>query len=1349
MKLSATYVFTALTLMLATGPTVSTADARTYHYSVTDGLSNDNITSIAIDANGLAWIATEEGLSRFDGKHFHNFTRENSGLTANELNHVTIDPADKRSVWIATQRDGVCFYDYNTGLIEKVASEFLRSDDITDIVPARDGRGLWFVNYHYGVQYYNPSTGEKRTLNHETIENLPRRCWTVAESSDGLLYVGHDNGGMSVIDPASMTATTYNRSQEGIPGDNVYTIAIDNSGCVWVGTDRGAALFNPDSRTFIPFIHNHDDPHTIAAGRIRDIYILSNGEILFATSQGGMSILPVRAYTYSDITNASFDTPVIHGSETNEYPTGIRCICEDQYGNIWIGNAWRGIDVLCDLNPGIEHLPYPGGSLSDNLYKSVWSCATTPDGTVWLGGNNKIARYDSSDTSTIHLPVMPKCIRSRVTAMTATPDGTLWIGTDDRGAMTYSPASGKFNQLHMSPVDIRAFTPHPDGSMLIATVHGLYKTDGNEVIPVDSINDSINDLLIQDVAIDRDGRLWIATFGKGIYIFDRSLRMLAWHDIDHGFPSNAISQLFIDSSGRLWTATRAGLILFPDTSQFNDYIKVDPDNIWKAGHIKSISEDKEHFILSGTSRGIIRVNPDNLTTAFYSSNNLLPLNSFIDRAVTSDNNGNLYLASTNGLFKFDTDAIRNISNQMQQARIMSISLDGDREIPVKKHIQLDHDNNAFTINFNVPDHAMREHMEYSYRLTGTDDDWIDAYDSNHAAYRNIPPGKYRFMLRQRVKGTDWEPPVEMLAFTVNPPIWLTWWAKTLYIVSALALVLFTALYYRRRVNLRQRLKAQIKSNHEREKLNEERLRFFTNITHELRTPLTLIMGPIEDMAGDPSLPDRYQAKLRVIHESSTRLLQLINGILEFRKTETQNRHLVVYHGNPGNLVREMALRYKELNRNPEVTVSLDIDDSLPEIYYDREILMVVVNNLLSNAIKYTPSGRIDVTCKPVTDGDTRYVQVSVTDTGYGIAPEAVPHIFERYYQAGGKHQAEGSGIGLALVKSLVDLHHGSITVDSVRGKGSTFTLRLPVDETYPDAEHASDDSLPDTRAAVTGEQHDTQPDPGRHTILVVEDNDDIRDYIAQILADRFTVITARNGYEGLQKVNEQMPTMVVSDIMMPELDGIEMCRAIKENMLTSHIPVILLTARDTISDKQQGYESGADSYITKPFTANLLLSRINNILKQRIDLANKLLATPPHYISTLSEESGATVDSPSTEADPRANLGRLDREFIDKIDSIIDNNITREDLGVVFIAENMCMSQSTLYRKIMAIVGISTNEYIRHRRLIKAVELLNDGSMTVTEIAFATGFGNHSSFGKAFKKTYGCTPTEFKTKDKK
>lgn len=1211
MKTSATPLFTAIVIMLTVLSATGQAMARAYHYSVTDGLANDNVTSIAIDGDGLAWIATEEGLSRFDGKHFRNFTRENSGLTANELNCVIIDPSDNRNVWIATQRDGVCFYDHSTGLITQVAADFLRSNDITDIVPARDGHGLWFVNYHYGVQYYDPATGETRTYNHETIPGLPRRCWTVAESTDGLLYIGHDNDGMSVIDPSAMTATTYTGS-DGLPGNNVYTVAIDNNGCIWTGTDRGAALFIPDTGSFIPFIHTHDNPNTIADGRVRDIRILSGGDILFATSQGGLSILPARTYAYSDISDACFNTPsVLYRTLFHEYPTGIRCISEDSYGNIWIGNAWCGIDVISPVRPGIDRLMYPGEIIAGNSHKPIWSLATTPDGTIWLGSNNEIACLDKDSGSTIRLPLTQQCTRSRVTAMNAAHDGLLWIGTDDRGAMIYDPDSRNFTQIDMSPVDIRSFEPHPDGSMLIATAEGLFKTSGNSAYPLKTVNDSIKDHVIQDVVIDHTGNIWIATFGKGIYVFDPSLKKIAWHAVENGLPSNAITQMFIDSTGKLWVASRAGLFLFSDPTRYNDYINVDPVKLSKAGHIKSVSEDKEHFILSATSRGIVRVNPFDLSTAFYRSNSLLPLNSFSDRAVTADKEGNLYLASTNGLFKFDTDAIRNISSRMQQANIMSISLDGDREISVTRDVQLDHDDNAFTINFNVPNHAMREHMEYSYRLIGADDDWIDAYDSNQAVYRNIRPGHYRFMLRQRVKGTDWENPVEMLSVTVNHPLWLTWWAKSLYIIISFTLVSLTAYYYRRRVNLRQRLKAQIKNNREREQLNEERLRFYTNITHELRTPLTLIMGPIEDMAGDPSLPDRYQAKLRVIHESSTRLLQLINGILEFRKTETQNRHLVVSHGNPGNLVREIALRYKELNRNPEVSVSLDIDDNLPDIYYDREILMAVVNNLLSNAMKYTPSGHIDVTCRQVADSDTGYIQVTVADTGYGIAPEAVPHIFERYYQAGGKHQAEGSGIGLALVKSLVDLHKGTIRVESERGKGSTFILRLPADETYPEAEHATSDTMPDTHAAVTSEQHDPQPDPGRRSILVVEDNDDIRDYIAQVLADRFTVLTARNGYEGLQVVNEQMPAMVVSDIMMPELDGIEMCRAIKENMLTSHIPVILLTARDTLSDKQQGYESGADSYLTKPFTATLLLSRIDNILKQRTDLANRLLATPP------------------------------------------------------------------------------------------------------------------------------------------
>lgn len=552
-----------------------------------------------------------------------------------------------------------------------------------------------------------------------------------------------------------------------------------------------------------------------------------------------------------------------------------------------------------------------------------------------------------------------------------------------------------------------------------------------------------------------------------------------------------------------------------------------------------------------------------------------------------------------------------------------------------------------------------------------------------------------------------------------------------------------ALFYQHRVRLKQRLAAEVEKSRNRQKLNDERLRFYTNITHELRTPLTLIMGPLEDMVSDPGMPSQYSYKLQMVRDSSNTLLNLINGILEFRKTETQNRPLTVKRGNLGNLLREIGIRYKELNRNHDVQFNIDIDIDSPEIYYDEEMMTIIVNNLLSNAVKYTPKGSISLSFHTVEENGVRYSEIKVADTGYGISANKLPRIFERYYQVKGEHQASGTGIGLSLVKNLVDLHEAEISVSSKEGEGSVFTVRLRTDNLYPNALQAEDSN--GSQSAEKEEILDEESLRNERTkVLVVEDNDDIREYIRQALEEQFSVLTARNGLEGLKKVQEENPDFVISDIMMPEMDGVTLCRSIKEDILTSHISVILLTAKDALRDKEEGYEAGADSYLTKPFSAKLLLSRIHNILRQRRTIASQLMSRPIP-ISADAEQGKVTPpeDEIKEKSDAEKSLNHLDRQFIDKINNIINENISLEDLGVTFLAERMCMSQSSLYRKLMAIVGVSANEYIRHIRLNRAVEMLRSGELNITEVAYNTGFGSHSSFGKAFKKEYGLSPSEY------
>lgn len=468
-------------------------------------------------------------------------------------------------------------------------------------------------------------------------------------------------------------------------------------------------------------------------------------------------------------------------------------------------------------------------------------------------------------------------------------------------------------------------------------------------------------------------------------------------------------------------------------------------------------------------------------------------------------------------------------------------------------------------------------------------------------------------------------------------------------------------FYKRKLDLESSLEVERKQSLNKQELNEERLRFYTNITHELRTPLTLILGPLEDLLSDATLSPKHANKISIIHDSATRLLNLINRILEFRKTETQNRKLSVAKGDLGQLVQEVGLRYKELNPNNKVNYHIHIETEDTEIFYDADMITIILDNLMSNATKYTSEGDITLSLRSVEENQIKYTEISVSDTGHGIDAEALPHIFDRYYQAKSKYQASGSGIGLALVKGLSELHEGILKVESAVDTGTTFTLRLLTENTYPNAIHAQHDMEKKPMDAEETTITDT-PTENHPIVLVVEDNADIREYIRSSFTDIYEVITAKDGKEGWELAQARIPNIIVSDIMMPVMDGIELCKRIKEDMRTSHIPVILLTAKDSLQDKEEGYASGADSYLTKPFSAKLLHSRINNLLETRKKIAS-LLA-----LADIQPKQESAVSS----------LNKLDNEFLQKITQIIEENLEMEKMDIAFIADKMCMSHSTL-----------------------------------------------------------------------
>ena len=795
----------------------------------------------------------------------------------------------------------------------------------------------------------------------------------------------------------------------------------------------------------------------------------------------------------------------------------------------------------------------------------------------------------------------------------------------------------------------------------------------------------------------------------------------------------------------MWLATGEGLVCFPSARNF-DYQVFQRKEGLPNTHIRAISEDKNGNIWASTNTGISCYITSKKCFYTYDHSNNIPQGSFISGCVTKDHNGLIYFGSINGLCFFNPDIAIN-SPQIPPVVITKVRIPGrltsreknETAIPISEgEIELTHEQNSFNLTFNVQDYSLANQVEYAYMLKGLENSWYTINEQNSVTFRNIPPGKYEFLVKARLHNQDWSEDMTSLKIHINPPLWLTWWAKLIYILITISIIYTIIHAYKKKIDL-ESLYTLEKKNHEQEQeLNQERLRFYTNITHELRTPLTLILGPLEDMQKDTSLPTRQAQKLSVIHQSALRLLNLINQILEFRKTETQNKKLCVCKSNIAPLVHEIGLKYKELNQKKAIDFQIQIEKEEMLLFFDKEIITIILDNLISNAIKYTEQGKITLSLYPTTRKGVTYTEIKVSDTGYGISAEALPHVFDRYYQESGKHQASGTGIGLALVRNLVELHEGEIRVESIQNEGSTFYISLLTDNIYPNALHG--DSTKQTEEemiseAVPEDSQNTEPETSKPILLIVEDNEDIQKYIAESFSDSFEVITGSNGEEGKQQALNRIPDIIVSDIMMPVMDGITLCRQLKEDVRTSHIPVILLTAKDSLQDKEEGYEVGADSYLTKPFSASLLRSRINNLLDSRKKLIAQFQQTgTSHNPNSHLDEKRSII----TEA-----LSKLDNEFIEKITQLVEDNLSSEKIDITYLSDKMCMSGSTLYRKMKALTGLSTNEYIRKVKMQNAERLLLEGKYNISEIAYKIGMNSTGYFRQCFKDEFGVSPSDY------
>ena len=1335
---------------------------------IEQGLSNNYVVSITQDKQGFLWFATEEGLNKFDGTRFityykNDLPHNNQGITGNELNRVYAD-SKRPIIWIATQRDGLNAYNYDEQTFTAYQHNpenphSLITNDVTDISPStQNDDGLWVSTYYRGIEYLNINNGQFTHYNRSTVPSLPsNQTWTVLDGGDNNLYIGHVGSGFSIFSLKDKSVKNFQNetgNPTSLPGNDVFCIIKDANGNIWLGTNNGLALYNAANDNFITFRNNKNDKYATLCSRILSIRQLKDNRLWIASELNGIAILNLKQGMFLSPEELSIEY-IQEGDDSRSLSNAsARCIFQDSFDNIWIGTWGGGINFISSKPPlftTLSYSPIPNNENSLNN-KVASSLCMDRQGRIWIGTDGGgINVFEGEKRIAIYKKESGDIPSNFILASLQDSKGNLWFGSYQGGISYYDSRNKRFRSISLmgqSNLDVRTIYEDAQHNIWVGYSGGIVVLNPLTMKIIQHYNTDNSELhsdFIRSIAQDEKGRFWIGTFGDGLGIYTPNLQKIKTFTQRDGFCSNTINQIIQDKQKRMWIGTGEGLVCFLSTDELNYKTYQRKDGLINT-NICAITEDKKGNIWFSNNKGISCYVTNKGCFYNYDHSDDVPAGSFSSSCVTQSKNGQIYFGSINGVCCFNPDITMNeqpapaaVVTEMKILGRLSNLENNDMIINLSKgqNVELSHAQNSFGLTFNVQNYSLVNQVEYVYMLKGLENSWYTVNENNSVTFRNIPPGKYEFLIKARIHNQKWPEEATSLTIRINPPLWLTWWAKLIYILVSISITYLILHAYKKKLDL-ESLYTLEKKNHEQEQeLNQERLRFYTNITHELRTPLTLILGPLEDMQKEASLPAKQAQKLSVIHQSALRLLNLINQILEFRKTETQNKKLCVSKGNIAPLIYEIGLKYKELNQNTKIDFRIQIEKEEMFLFFDKEIITIVLDNLISNAIKYTEQGFVTLSLHQTMRNEVAYTEIKVSDTGYGISAEALPHIFDRYYQESGKHQASGTGIGLALVKNLVTLHEGEIRAESIQNEGSTFYISLLTDNIYPNALHAdSTEPVQEEMNQNTELEYSQEAtlDTSKPILLIVEDNEEIQKYIVESFTDSFEVITANNGEEGKQQALSRIPDIVVSDIMMPVMDGITLCKQLKDDVRTSHIPIILLTAKDSLQDKEEGYEVGADSYLTKPFSASLLRSRINNLLDSRKKLVAQFQAqsTPGSQID-LSEKRIVIAEA----------LSKLDNEFIEKITLLIEENLSSEKIDINYLSDKMCMSGSTLYRKMKALTGLSTNEYIRKVKMKNAERLLLEGKFNISEIAYKVGMNSTGYFRQCFKEEFGLSPSDY------
>ncbi len=1338
-------------------------------------LPNNEVLRLYQESNGYIWIATTGGLYSYNGyeiKEYKSNIKHPNLLPSNKVTALYEDRKNAK-LYIGTS-NGLAIFDRKRGEIVCSQAQLFHSNAIVDIAQLDDDR--FIIGAERGVYIYTPSSDKCERL--KFFKQKINIVKSLIKDSQGQVWIGTWNSGMFRYDPKGDKCYIYPRLNIQ---NSAHVIYEDSSNRIWVGTfGYGLTLIND------PYDMEHVSYTTFtankSANKIADDYVYSISEstqtgALWVGTRKGLSVIPLKSKK-SGTSEIDFEnhwiTITADGSRYTIPNGDIDAIINDKQGNIWIGSNGGG--VRC-LKIGGHHAIK---SVTPNVLEvspTTRSIFVDQDQNVWSGvGSTGILldkRYNPSkqermrhtfNFNGIHNQKTKDEYFVRVNDIIQSPStDKIWYATssgiyvyDSKEAKSDSPRSPFLMRPLLYGITINELLYDAAGGGVWAVGYrGLYYIDEKSLEESNVfVGNNINFTSICQSSIST---IYVGSQHNGITRFrlDHNDRLKIaqkkeFNTENQNLPCDIVNTLFIDSQRRIWAGTNgASLCLYEGKG--DKFSSINEVNNFPTDVAMSITEDSEGILWVGSNIGLIKVFPSIHLSSYifklYTESNGLPDNIFIPRAVTKDRNGIIYFGTHKGYIFFDPKKMVDL-NVNGTVYITDLKVNGssisslpdDKRLAITPYtagesaqIEISHEYSNFTFEFSSMSYYNPENVRYAYKLDGYDEEWqYTTASKRFAHYANIPFGTYQFKLRSTSENGMWDKNIREVKVLVTPPNYLSWWAKLIYILFAAGTIFWIYRLIKQRVKLRTSLKIQRLNQEKSEAVNHAKLRFFTNVTHDLFTPITIVAAAIEDHR------EKFSSKnYEVIIANINRLSRLIQQILEFRKSETGNLHLFVAQQDITKFILNYVESFTPLMKRRKIEITTPQNTPSKMGYIDTDKLDKILYNLLSNALKYNKAGaKVDVELSYPTDRNS--VVISIGDNGSGLSEDAMNNLFKRFYDGDfRRHKTSGTGIGLSLVRDLVELHKGTIEVDNQAGRGVKFIVELPIDvdsyaenERYEE-EEASENTFSVMPTASTSEllENTDSTDPEadmQYTILIVDDNEDLLMVLRQTLSKSYNVITANDGTKALEIMsNEDIEIdIIVTDVMMEEMNGYELCQEIKGRLELNHIPIILLTAKREQEAAVEGYNAGADSIITKPFSTDVLLSRINNLLSARASRAEQFKNKSVVEIEDMSYTSYDETFLNSTLELIRANFA----------DATFDQNMLADAVG---------MSKSTLHRKLKSMTGMTASSLIKEMRMKRAHELLcKIGITRISEVAYAVGFNDPKYFTIRFKKRFGYLPSE-------